>query len=59
MLHGRSKSVNQALRAFALPRSHVGPHLSGDGPMRKGLEDIRRVYDGEIIFSEELGLLRV
>ena len=38
---------------------HLGPHLSQDGPMRKGREDIRRVYDGEIIFSEELGLLRV
>ena len=38
---------------------HVGPHLSQGGPMRKGREDIRRVYDGEIIFSEELGLLRV
>jgi len=38
---------------------HLGPHLSQDGPMRKGREDIRRVYDGEIIFSEELGLVRV
>ena len=38
---------------------HVGPHLSQGDPMRKGLEDIRRVYDGEIIFSEELGQLRV
>ena len=38
---------------------HVGPHLSQAGPMRKGVEDIRRVYDGETIFSEELALLRV
>ena len=33
---------------------HIGPHLSGHGPMEKGIGDIRRAYDGEIIFSEEL-----
>lgn len=33
---------------------HVGPHLSGHGPMEKGIGDVRRIYDGEIIFSEEL-----
>ncbi len=33
---------------------HIGPHLSGHGPMEKGISDIRRIYDGEIIFSEEL-----
>lgn len=33
---------------------HIGPHLSGHGPMEKGIADIRRIYDGEIIFSEEL-----
>ena len=33
---------------------HVGPHLSGHGPMEKGIGDIRRIYGGEIIFSEEL-----
>ena len=38
---------------------HVGPHLAQGGPMRKGMDDIRRIYDGEIIFSEELGLLKV
>lgn len=33
---------------------HIGPHLSGHGPMEKGIGDIRRAYDGEIVFSEEL-----
>lgn len=33
---------------------HIGPHLSGHGPMEKGIADIRRIYGGEIIFSEEL-----
>ena len=33
---------------------HVGPHLSGHGPMEKGIGDIRKSYDGEIIFSDEL-----
>jgi ribonuclease BN (tRNA processing enzyme) len=33
---------------------HVGPHLSGHGPMEKGIGDIRHIYSGEIIFSEEL-----
>jgi ribonuclease BN (tRNA processing enzyme) len=33
---------------------HIGPHLSGHGPMEKGIGDIRRVYDGELVFSEEL-----
>ena len=33
---------------------HIGPHLSGHGPMEKGIGDIRRIYDGEFIFSEEL-----
>ena len=33
---------------------HIGPHLSGHGPMEKGIGDIRRIYDGQVIFSEEL-----
>ena len=33
---------------------HIGPHLSGQGPMERGIGDIRRIYDGELIFSEEL-----
>jgi ribonuclease BN (tRNA processing enzyme) len=33
---------------------HTGPHLSNHGPMEKGIGDVRRIYDGEIIFAEEL-----
>ncbi len=33
---------------------HIGPNLAGHGPMEKGLGDIRAVYDGEVIFSDEL-----
>ena len=33
---------------------HVGPHLSGHGPMEKGIGDIKRIYDGELLFSDEL-----
>ncbi len=33
---------------------HVGPHLSGHGPMEKGIGDIKKIYDGELVFSDEL-----
>ena len=44
----------QAAGVQKLVLVHVGPHLSGHGPMEKGIGDISRVYDGEIVFSEEL-----
>jgi ribonuclease Z len=33
---------------------HIGPHLSGHGPMEKGIGDVRRIYDGQLLFSDEL-----
>ena len=33
---------------------HIGPHLASHGPMEKGIGDVRRVYDGEVIFADEL-----
>jgi ribonuclease BN (tRNA processing enzyme) len=33
---------------------HVGPHLAGHGPMERGIGDISRIYDGGVVFSEEL-----
>ena len=33
---------------------HIGPNLAGHGPMEKGLGDIRSIYDGEVVFSDEL-----
>ena len=38
---------------------HIGPHLAGHGPMESGIGDIRRIYDGEIVFSEELMKIEV
>ena len=33
---------------------HIGPHLSGHGPMEKGIGDIKKIYDGQLVFSDEL-----
>ena len=33
---------------------HVGPNLSEHGPMEKGIGDVEKIYDGELVFSEEL-----
>ena len=33
---------------------HVGPHLSGHGPMEQGIGDIKKIYDGVLLFSDEL-----
>jgi ribonuclease BN (tRNA processing enzyme) len=33
---------------------HIGPHLAQHGPMEKGIGDVRRVYDGEVVFADEL-----
>jgi ribonuclease Z len=33
---------------------HIGANLAGHGPMEKGLGDIRSIYDGEVVFSDEL-----
>ena len=33
---------------------HIGPRLALDESMVEGIGDIRREYDGEILFSDEL-----
>ena len=33
---------------------HIGPHLSGHPVMEKGIGDVKKIYDGELLFSEEL-----
>jgi len=38
---------------------HVGPHLAAHGPMEKGIGDVGKIFDGEIIFAEELMSLRL
>ncbi|MCI0439418.1 MAG: MBL fold metallo-hydrolase [Chloroflexi bacterium] len=44
----------QAAGVKRLVLSHVGPHLSQHGPMEKGIGDVKRIYDGQVLFSEEL-----
>jgi ribonuclease BN (tRNA processing enzyme) len=38
---------------------HIGPHLAQHGPMEKGIGDVRRIYEGEVIFADELMTLKV
>ena len=38
---------------------HIGSYLAGHGPMEKGIGDVRRRYDGELVFAEELIELRL
>lgn len=38
---------------------HVGPHLASHGPMEKGIGDVRKIFDGDLIFAEELMSLRL
>ena len=33
---------------------HTGPALSRHGDMEKGIGDVKKIYDGEVIFAEEL-----
>lgn len=37
-----------------LALAHIGPHLSSHGPREKGLDDIKRIYEGSAIVGEEL-----
>ncbi len=38
---------------------HIGPNLSRHGPMEKGIGDVRKLYDGQVLFSEELMALEL
>ena len=38
---------------------YVGPHLARHGPMEKGIGDVRRLCEGEVIFADELLALPV
>jgi hypothetical protein len=39
--------------------THVSPHMGAYGPMERGPEDVGKIFDGEIIFAEELMSLRL
>ena len=38
---------------------HVGPELANHDDMAKGIRDIKKVYDGEVVFAEELMAISV
>src|SRR5438093_737529 len=38
---------------------HIGPHLASHGPMEKGIGDVHEVYEGDVIFAEELMSLQL
>ena len=49
----------QAAGVKKLVLVHIGPNLSTHGVMEKGIGDIKRLYDGELVFSDELMSLDV
>ena len=34
--------------------THMNQHISSHGPLEKGLADIGRIYDGQVVFAEQL-----
>ena len=44
----------QAAGIKKLVLAHIGPHLSQHGPMEKGIGDVKAIYDGELVFAEEI-----
>ena len=38
---------------------HIGPHLASHGPMEKGIGDMRAIYEGELIFADELSAMNL
>ena len=38
---------------------HIGPHLARHGPMEKGIGDMRAVYDGGLVFADELSTIEL
>jgi ribonuclease BN (tRNA processing enzyme) len=49
----------QAAGVRKLVLVHIGPHLASHGPMERGIGDVRRIYDGEVIFADELMSIRL
>ena len=50
---GAARMAQQA-GVKALVLSHMGPRISSHGPLEKGLGDVRRLFDGRVIFAVEL-----
>jgi ribonuclease BN (tRNA processing enzyme) len=38
---------------------HIGVELAPHGPMEKAIGDVKRLYDGEVIFADELMSVRL
>jgi ribonuclease BN (tRNA processing enzyme) len=34
--------------------AHIGPSLAQHGTMEKGIGDVKRIYDGELVFAHEI-----
>jgi ribonuclease Z len=50
----RAAQMAQEAGVKTLVLVHIGPHLASHGPMEKGIGDVRKLYQGEVIFAEEL-----
>jgi ribonuclease BN (tRNA processing enzyme) len=51
--HGAARMAQEAgVRRLVLV--HIGPYLARHGPMERGIGDVRRIYEGEVVFAEEL-----
>ena len=48
----------QAAGVRKLVLVHMGPHLAGHGPLEKGIADVSRIYDGEILSLRSLCAFR-
>ncbi len=44
----------QAAGVKKLLLAHIGPHLAQHGVMEKGIGDVRRIFGGEVVFTEEI-----
>ena len=56
--HGAARMAQEA-GVKKLVLVHIGAELAQHGPMEKGIGDVRRLYDGEIVFADELMSLEV
>ena len=50
---GAAKMAQEAgVKKLALV--HLGPNIASHGPMEKGISDVKSIYDGELVFTDEL-----
>ena len=54
MRDNRGGRMAQEAGVKKLALVHIGPHLSGHGAMEKGIGDVKQIYDGELLFTDEL-----